>query len=386
MKKIKIIADDKIPFLKGVLDDRANVVYLPGGSIGPADIRDADALLVRTRTVCDESLLKYSSVKFIATATIGFDHIDTVYCEKNGIYWTNAPGCNSSSVEQYVVSALLTLALRFNLRLKEMTLAVIGVGNVGSKVARAARALGMRVLLNDPPRALAEGLDGFDSLAKIKEEADIISFHVPLNFDGPYRTWEMADREFFQGLAKKPILINSSRGEVILEKDLMHALSVSQIRALVIDVWNNEPGIDLKVLQKAYIATPHIAGYSTDGKANGTAMSVQALSRYFGLGMNEWRPSLIPSPENKNISVDCTGKSETEILHEVYSQCYDITIDDKALRTDPLKFEHLRGSYRLRREPSAFTVKLLNNSWPGLEQIFEKLGFTVLAPNCFCEI
>jgi len=386
MKRIKVIADDKIPFLRGALEKHADIVFLPGSAIGPAEVKDADALIVRTRTHCNAALLEGSSVRFIATATIGYDHIDTEYCEKNKIFWTNAPGCNSSSVEQYIVSALLSLSVKHNIRLPGMTMAVIGAGNVGSKVARVAGALGMRVLLNDPPRAIKEGLTGFESLEKIKKEADIISFHVPLNQDGPYKTVGMVNRQFFDELSKKIILINSSRGEVIREDDLYDALMKERFRAVVLDVWNNEPGINEELMNAASIVSPHIAGYSTDGKANGTRMSIQSLSRFFNLGLDTWSPENIPLPESTQIIADCTGKTELEILYEVYSQTYDILMDDAALRNDIKGFEAQRGSYRIRREPPAYSVKLLNNQWNGLEEKFEKLGFSVLAPNCFCEI
>ncbi len=386
MSKIRIIADDKIPFLRGALDEIAELIYLPGASINEKDVKEADALLIRTRTNCNASLLSGSKVKFIATATIGFDHIDTEYCRKNNIYWTNAPGCNASSVEQYFVSVILTLALKFKLKLSELSIGVIGVGNVGTKVARVSEILGMKVLRNDPPRALDEGLDGFESLEKISKECDIISFHVPLNTEGPFKTAGMADKEFFSKLRKKVILINSSRGEVINELDLLDAFDKSLIRAMVLDVWNNEPNINEILMEKAEIVSPHIAGYSTDGKANGTLMSVRSLSRFFKLGMDSWSPENIPLPESNQIIADCSGKSEPEILHEIYSQAYDVLIDDSALRYDIKGFEKLRGGYRLRREAQAWTVKLINNPWPGLEEKLEKLGFSLLEPNCFCEI
>lgn len=386
MSKIRIIADDKIPFLRGAMEEVADIEYYPGGAINAAIAKNADALIIRTRTHCDASLLEGSDVKFIATATIGYDHIDTDYCEKNSIHWTNAPGCNSSSVEQYFVASLLHLAEKFKLDLSKMCLGVIGVGNVGSKVARAAEILGLRVLKNDPPRAFKEGMDGFESLEKIKNEADIVSLHVPLNFDGPFKTFHMADMKFFSGFRKKIILINSSRGEVISEPDLIDAGNEALFSAIVMDVWNNEPNINPRLLSMAAIASPHIAGYSTDGKANGTKMSVQAISRFFKLGIDNWTPESIPLPENVQIVADCTGKTETEILHEVYLQTYDPMIDDSALRSDITQFENLRGKYRIRREPHAFSAKLLNNNRTEVEKKLEKLGFSILEPNCFCEI
>lgn len=386
MKKLRIIADDKIPFLKGALDGIADIMYLPGAGITAEHVKNADAMLIRTRTKCNAELLHGSSVKFIATATIGFDHIDTEYCENNGIYWTNAPGCNSSSVEQYVVSVLLNLAYERNIKLSGLTMAVIGVGNVGKKVARAAKALGLIVLQNDPPRAFEEGISGFDSLERIKKEADIISFHVPLNTDGPFKTVDLGNKEFFEGLCKKPILINSSRGEVLNENDLLLAINKSLFEAVILDVWHNEPSINTELLNKIEIATPHIAGYSTDGKANGTQMSVQALSRFFNLGLDNWFPLGVPLPENIILTIDCTRKTEIQIMHEVYSQIYDVRIDDALLRSDIEGFEDQRGKYRLRREAKIYSVKLINNSLPEVEEKLEKLGFAILEPNCFCEI
>lgn len=386
MSRIRIIADDKIPFLKGALESVADIRYMPGSAITNAELKNTDALIIRTRTKCNAALLKGTPVKFIATATIGFDHIDTDFCSQQSIVWTNAPGCNSSSVEQYIVSALLCLAREHSIDLGKTCMGIIGVGNVGSKVANAATALGMKVLLNDPPRALKEGLEGFDSLEKIKKEADIISFHVPLIEEGVFRTRNLADGNFFKGLKNDCILMNTSRGEVVNDNDLSAHINSKGFKAIVLDVWNNEPAVNPELLKKIYLATPHIAGYSTDGKANGTSMSVQAISRFFGLGVDNWVPGNVPLPESSQIIVDCSGKTEIEILHELYSETYDIRQDDALLKADISKFEDLRGNYRLRREPGAYEVKLLNNSWAGLEEKIGKLGFSVLAPNCFCEI
>ena len=181
---MKVVADDKIPFLKGVLEPFADVVYLPGKNISNNDLKNADALLVRTRTKCNEALLKGSTIKFIGTATIGFDHIDSDYCGRHQITWTSAPGCNSSSVQQYIGAALLKLQHDRGYILKDKTIGVVGVGNVGSKVAKLAESLGMKVLLNDPPRAMLEGSSGFVSIDRILKESDIISLHVPLNRTG----------------------------------------------------------------------------------------------------------------------------------------------------------------------------------------------------------
>ena len=210
--KPKILIDNKIPFIKGALDDVAEVRYLNGSDFTSDEVRDMDALIIRTRTICNEKLLRNSAVKCIASATIGFDHIDTDYCGKKGIFWTNAPGCNSSSVQQYFVSAMIELAVRKDLRFEDITMGVIGVGNVGTKVAMAARILGMRVILNDPPRERKEGRKEFVSLDTIKKESEIITFHVPLNMEGEDKSFKMANESFFNTLSKQVYLLNSPYG------------------------------------------------------------------------------------------------------------------------------------------------------------------------------
>ena len=278
---MKIVADDKIPFLRGALEPYAEVVYLPGREITGDILRNADAMLIRTRTKCDEQLLRNTSVKFIGTATIGYDHIDTGYCEKNNISWTNAPGCNSSSVQQYIASALVTVASDFKFSLKDKTIGIIGVGNVGSKVAKLAKILEMNVLLNDPPRERREGGSEFVNIDNILREADIITVHVPLTMEGMDRTFHLFDRVALEKMKKGSWFLNSSRGEVADTVALKNFLAASKQGGAVIDVWENEPDVDQELLSKVFLATPHIAGYSTDGKANGTAMVVNSLSRFF---------------------------------------------------------------------------------------------------------
>ena len=374
---LKIVADDKIPFLRGILEPFAEVRYLPGGKISRADLMDADALLTRTRTRCCAELLEGTAVKFIASATIGFDHIDTGYCEANGIYWTNAPGCNSESVAQYITSLLLNQAHRTGRSLRGMTLGVIGCGNVGSKVARNARALGMNVLVNDPPRAEKEGKTGFSGLEEIKETADYITFHVPLNPDGEYATYHSADQNFFDTLGKKPFFINSSRGEVCDNQALKQALLTGRLAGAALDVWENEPGIDTELLSLLDYATPHIAGYSADGKANGTAMSILALVKFFGLEDRFDRSVLQrpPLPEKTDIDlVRYAGESETELLYRAVTASYDIVSDDCRLRWNPGGFEKLRGDYPLRREFDSFHVSAPS----GLQDVLTALRFNVL--------
>ncbi len=373
---MKIVADDKIPFLKGVLEPYAEVIYLPGKNISKESLRNADALLIRTRTKCNESLLEGTSVRFIGTATIGFDHIDAEYCKKNNITWTSAPGCNSSSVHQYIAAALLDLQRARGFILKDKTIGVIGVGNVGSKVANLAKSLGMKVLLNDPPRSRKEGTSGFVTIDTILSESDIITLHVPLNLSGEDATLHLINDDFISKQRKKIWLVNSSRGEVADTPALKRALQSGLISGAVIDVWENEPDIDPELLKAASIGTPHIAGYSTDGKANGTAMVVNSLSRFFKLPLTSWYPVNIPAPENQLIEIDCAGKNEIEILSEAVEHSYDITVDARNLRNSPSDFEQLRGDYRLRREFSAYTVKL-NGCNKTTASLLMAIGFKV---------
>lgn len=373
---MKIIIDDKIPYIRGAFESMAEVIYLPGSKTTPEVVKDADAIVTRTRTICNEKLLAGSSVKFIATATIGFDHIDTDYCDMAGIKWTNAPGCNSKSVEQYIASTLMVLAERKNWNMNEMTIGVVGVGNVGSKVARISELLGMKVLLNDPPRERTEDSGSFVSLKKVIEEADIITLHVPLSMKGEDATFHLGNDEFFSGLKKKPVLINSCRGEVVETNAVKSALKSGQISSFVCDCWENEPYIDLELLGMTEIATPHIAGYSKDGKATGTRMSVQAISKFFSLGIDNWQPSGVELPEQPVFELDGAGISEQEIVAKAILHTYDIRTDDVAFRTNTGKFEQLRGDYPTRREFPAFTIVPENIEEKTLE-LLKNWGFNV---------
>lgn len=374
---MKIIIDDKIPFIRGAFEPFADVAYIPGKKISPEDVRDADALLTRTRTFCDRELLGESAVKVIATATIGYDHIDTAWCESRGIVWRNAPGCNSGSVAQYVASALLSLARKHGLRLQGMTLGVVGVGNVGSKVAAAARALGMKVLLNDPPRSRREGPEAFVSLETLVASSDIITLHVPLNEDGPDATRHLFDEQLLARMSPGQILINSSRGPVVDNAALKQALAEKRLRAAVLDVWEGEPGIDLELMGLLDYATPHIAGYSADGKANGTMMSVRTVAEVLGLPLSGWMPYELPEPDGGlSFEIDARGRGMQEVLTEAVLHTYDIQADTDALRSDPALFEKLRGDYPVRREAPAFSVRIIGGT-PEYKDALRMLGFNV---------
>jgi len=374
---MKIVADDKIPFLRGVLEPYAEVVYLPGKAINRKALLDTDALLIRTRTRCTEELLKGTSIKFIGTATIGFDHIDTKYCEKNGITWTNAPGCNSGSVQQYIATVLLKMASEFRFSLKDKTIGIVGVGNVGSKVEKVARLVGMNVLLNDPPRARNEGEINFVSLGKVLYESDIVTVHVPLNVVGDDSTWHLFNEKSFKKMKKGAWFINTSRGEVVETAALRKILSATKLSGAVLDVWENEPDIDLELMRNTFLSTPHIAGYSTDGKANGTSIVVNYLCKHFNLPLKDWYPMDVPEPVNNVISINSKGKTDEQILREAVFHTYNIDEDNMNLRFSPSDFEKLRGDYRVRREFRAFTVELAGGS-KRLTKILTDLGFKVV--------
>jgi erythronate-4-phosphate dehydrogenase len=371
-----IIIDDHIPFIKGILEPYAKIIYAPGGRIDRQLASQADGLIIRTRTFCNADLLEGTPVKFIATATIGYDHIDTDYCENRNISWHHAPGCNSSSVRQYMASTLVTLALKNNFSLNGKKIGIIGVGHVGSKVAQLANSLGMISLLNDPPREKAENMGGFISIEEIQETADIITFHVPLTHDGPDKTYHLADDTFFRRLRKKPHLINTSRGPVVDTNSVKNAVCKGEISGFAADVWENEPDLDLELLKMADIATPHIAGYSVEGKANGTAACIQAASRFFGFGLDNWYPSPLPPPAKPIIELNAAGKTDEQIISQAIRASYNIMNDDTSFRKDPSQFENLRNHYPVRREFEAFSVKI-TNAQPGLKQKLINFGFKV---------
>ncbi len=353
---LRFVADDRIPFLKGVLEPYGQVQYLPGKDISRTHLIGTDGLIIRTRTRVTESLINNTGLKIIATATIGTDHIDIEACGNNQVKWVNAPGCNSGSVYQYVAAALVFLARKHKFLFNNLTLGIIGVGNVGSKIERLAGTLGCKVLLNDPPRSRVEGGKKFTGLKQVLEESDIISFHVPLNSEGTDKTVNMLDRSLLRLVKKEAFIINTSRGEIIVEEDLKKALRSGTLKGAVLDVWNNEPDIDAELLKLVEIGTPHIAGYSLDGKANGTSQVICSLSKFFKLNLDAWYPNVIPPPDNNIIYLGNTAGTEQELLQKAIYNTYSIELDDMVFRSDPGAFELLRGNYPPRREFQAYLI------------------------------
>lgn len=338
---LRIVIDDKIPYIRETIEtitDRA--VYLPGAAISREDVADADAMIVRTRTRCDAALLEGSSVGFVATATIGFDHIDADFMQRAGIRWMSCPGCNSSSVAQYLRSVMILLRREKGMALKGMTMGIVGCGHVGSKVAEEARKEGMRVIICDPPLAERGMGDGFVTLDTICNESDVITFHVPLTRCGDHPTYHMADRELFAKMKRKPVIINTSRGAVVDNAALVEAIDEGRVSLAVIDTWENEPHINADLLERAWIATPHIAGYSADGKVNADNMVIEGLCRHFSLPL----PERIEAPALPDDFVFPDGDDELHLA------LYNPLDDCKRLKAAPEDFEKQRGNYPLRRE------------------------------------
>lgn len=336
---MKIIVDNKVPYIRETLEKIADqVIYLPGKDITHDIVKDADALITRTRTKCNRELLEGSNIKFIGTATIGFDHIDTEFCKRVNITWKNCPGCNAGAVEQYVHAVLLLLEKEKGINLKNSCIGIIGVGHVGTRIRNMAERLGMKILLNDPPRN-DNGEKGYVDLQTIADNCNIITFHTPLIREGKYKTYHLADKDFFGLLKRKPVIINTSRGEVIDTNAILDALNNNTISEAVIDVWENEPNINIDLLNKVFIGTPHIAGYSADGKINATRMTLESLCQFFNINA-EINISLPPDP-NAPYSDD----ENTRILQQ-----YNPHDDCEALRSHTQMFEQLRGDYKLRRE------------------------------------
>lgn len=319
----KIVIDKAVPYISGVFEPYFdNVVYAPAAEIDAAAVRDADALIIRTRTKCNAALLEGSAVKFIATATIGMDHIDTAWCAANGILAVNAPGCNADGVMEWVFAALNVFSARRSL--EGATLGVIGVGQVGHRVADMGRKRGFRVLENDPPlQAAGGGGRNLTDLDTLLAQSDIVTVHIPL--------WkqnrDFADAAFFARMKPGAIFLNASRGGIVDEAALLAVRS--KLGPIAIDVWKGEPRINMELLAAADIATPHIAGYTQVGKINATRASVRAAAKAFGIA------SLLDF--------------DIEHSYKPYDiDSYDIMADDGALRAAPRDFERLRTEYKLR--------------------------------------
>lgn len=356
---MRLLIDDKIPFIHGQAERLGTVRYMPGAAISRDDAMQADVLIVRTRTRCDAALLDGTPVRFIATATIGYDHLDRDYLSRAGIGWANCPGCNATSVAQYVATALLPLIDSGRLPARP-TVGIVGVGHVGTAVAQHLRQMGFPLLLCDPPRrerarhgtpcaaphtAIADDACTA-TMEQLAAEADVITFHVPLTDGGPYATRHLADARFFAALQRRPVVINAARGEVADNTAWVEALDRHLTGPAIVDTWENEPHILTALLRRAYIATPHIAGYSADGKARGTQMALEAVARHMGCA----ETFAIAPPALPDGFRYWQGTPEADLRRHPALRRYDPRRDSEALKTCPEAFERLRGDYPLRRE------------------------------------
>lgn len=369
---MKLIADNTIPYLHGIAEPFADVQYLNSSDFTPERIKDADALIVRSIDRCTRQLLEGSKVRLIATATIGFDHIDTAYCAEAGIEWCNAPGCNAVSVAQYMLGGFVRVALRRNESLAGKTVGIVGVGNVGKQLERICLAYGMHVLRNDPPRAEQEGAAGFVDLATIAAQADIICLHTPFTKDGKYPTYHLADATFFSQLKRKPWFVNACRGAVHDTEALLQAKKAGVISELILDCWENEPHINRELLSQVSIATPHIAGFSADGKANGTRACLEAVGRFFHqevVKLHEVAPAAPVDPVI-DLNLFTSHRIEQAILAS-----FDPLLIDSELRAAPEKFESLRNNYNHPREFAAYTIR---NATPLEAALLRALGFNIV--------
>lgn len=364
-----IVADNTVPYLKGVAEPFAEVRYIASNEFTRENVRDADALIVRSIDKCTRQLLEDSRIKLITTATIGFDHIDIRYCDEAGIEWRNAPGCNAVSVAQYVLASLIVTARKTGEPLRGKTLGIVGVGHVGTQVERMAKAYGLRVLRNDPPRAQAENDGSFVDLQTIARESDIITLHTPLTKDGAFPTYHLAGKEFFEQLEKRPWFINASRGAVHDTAALLEAKKNGRVSELILDCWENEPAIDREVLSLATVATPHIAGFSADGKANGTRMCLEAIGRFFNQEIARIGRVTPPPPACPVIDLD---RFESDRIEEAVLCSFNPLTVDKALRETPEEFEYFRNHYDHPREFGAYT---LIHATPEEKELAGALGF-----------
>ncbi len=362
---MKILADRNIPLVEPAFNGVGDVIPADTADITPEAVKDVDVLIVRSETRVGKALLAGSGVRFVATATIGTDHIDLAYLHEKKIGFASAPGSNANAVKEYVVAALLHCAGVLGWRLNGKTIGVVGVGNVGSKVVEAAEALGMRVLQNDPPLARSTGQSRFVPLDELLT-ADAITLHVPLTHAGTDATFHLFDQGTFERMKRGILFINTSRGPVVETAALKEAIRRGIVAHAIVDVWEGEPSIDRELLGLCTLATPHIAGYSLEGRVNAVRMVREAVCHYFGL-----RSSLFPFPSLppaglKDISPDPGHSEDHRALNELVKQLYDIKSDDEKMRllaTQPDQageeyFLSLRHQYPPRREFSTVTVHL----------------------------
>jgi len=381
---MKIIADANIPFVAECFSSIGEVKIVGGREITPGVVRDADVLLVRSITPVGAELLAGSKVRFVATATIGFDHIDIEFLRWNNIGFASAPGSNANSAAEYVIAGLLAIGQKYDIDLEDKSIGIIGVGNVGSRVAKKCSALGMQIYLNDPPLQRQTGEAKYLPLKELFD-CDFITLHTPLTFEGVDKTYHLADEKFFKSLRERCVFVNASRGGVVDSNALKAAIRSERLRAVVLDVWENEPNIDTELLEMVDIGTPHIAGYSLDGKITGMIMIYKAACEYFGLSPKFDIEDFLPEPAVRQLRIDLSGDNEQDAMANAVQKIYDIREDDIRLRRILEKsvekrgefFDGLRKNYPVRREFQN-TMVIVKNRNSTLVKKLKGIGFLLL--------
>ena len=360
---MRIIADANIPFVRECFSSVGEVEIAGGRDITPEILAGADALLVRSITPVNEALLSGSEVRFVGTATIGFDHVDCHYLEDNGVGFASAPGSNANSAAEYIIAALLEVGRRQDVQLEGKSIGVIGVGNVGGRVAAKCEALGMRVLRNDPPLQRQTGDSKYVPIEALYD-CDFITIHTPLTHEGVDKTFHLADERFFSALRQGAVFLNAARGAVVDSEALKRAIRAERLRAVVLDVWEGEPDIDVDMLDLVDLGTPHIAGYSLDGKIAGLIMIYRSLCDHFGLPPRFEATDFLPAPQVPRLEIRADEATDEEVLAQAVRQVYSIERDDGNLRpiaAEPADmrgrfFDALRKNYPVRREFHNTTV------------------------------
>jgi erythronate-4-phosphate dehydrogenase len=365
-----IIIDENIAFAKEAFSEFGEIKLVHGRDITNAALKDAEALIVRSITKVNEALLKDTPVKFVGTATIGTDHVDLEYLKSNNITFADAKGCNADAVAEYVFTSIFYLCVKNNIKLKNKTIGIVGVGNIGSRIERLANAIGLNIIKNDPPLKRKTGDNSFKELEEVFD-ADIITLHVPLNREGKDRTIHLFDENNLKMLKDRVIFINASRGQVVDNEALNKIIPLKNL-LVTLDVWENEPNVNLDLLENVKLATPHIAGYSLEGKVNGTTMIYNSFCKFLNIAP-KWEPEF-PKVENNLINEPDIDSFEGK-LEAVFTKIYNIVNDDKNMREifkQPPEergkyFDLLRKNYPLRREfinyhlsPSFKDVRLFN--------------------------
>lgn len=380
---MRIVADANIPFVRECLSSVGDVQVLSGRDITPEVVARADALLVRSITPVNERLLAGSAVRFVGTATIGFDHVDVAYLERSGIGFASAPGSNANSAAEYVIAGLLEIARRRDIPLEGKSIGVVGVGNVGGRVARKCEALGMRVLRNDPPLQRQTGDPKYVPIEALYD-CDFITFHTPLTREGADKTFHLADGGFFARLQPGAVFVNASRGAVVESEALKAAIRAGRLQAVALDVWEGEPNIDVQLLEMVDLGTPHIAGYSFDGKVAGMIMIYRSLCEHFKLKPKLDLKDFLPVPEIPRLEVETGTDRDEEVLARVAERIYSIARDDRDMRQIAQQppegrgrfFDGLRKNYPVRREFQNTTV-VLDEPREGLARKLRGIGFVV---------